>query len=208
MNKKSLILHIYTLYNNMKDKRFYDPKEQLEKELAKQNEKLVRIRNAYINGAFELDVFNKETAVVEEAIKKLKEELETTYCAEELRFTPKDILLKRDIDFLNKMIMNNQYKERTKIWKDYTREEQAELIMKYVDEIKLTFIENEVIVKEINFRESICKPCQELYDKGYIDTTKPALFGNVLGNVRFSNYLPEEEFGKIIMRLRQYYDVH
>lgn len=56
--------------------------------------------------------------------------------------------------------------------------------MKYVDEIKLTFIGSEVIVKEINFRDSICKPCQELYDKGYIDTTKPALFGNVLGNVR------------------------
>ena len=68
------------------------------------------------------------------------------------------------------MIMNNQYKERTKIWKDYTLEEQAELIMKYVDEIKLSFIENEVIVNEINFRDSICKPCQELYDKGYIDT--------------------------------------
>ena len=32
-----------------------------------------------------------------------------------------DILLKRDIDFLNKMIMNKQYKERTKTWKDYTR---------------------------------------------------------------------------------------
>lgn len=188
--------------------RFDEPKEQLEKELAKQNEKLVRIRNAYINGAFELDVFNKEIAVVEEAIKKLKEELETTDCAEELRFTPKDILLKRDIDFLNKMILNKQYKERTRTWKEYTREEQAELIMKYVDEIKLTFIGSEVIVKEINFRDSICKPCQELYDKGYIDTTKPALFGNVLGNVRFSNYLPEEEFGEIIMRLQQYYDVH
>ena len=47
--------------------------------------------------------------------------------------------------------------------------------MKYVDEIKLAFIGSEVIVKEINFRDSICKPCQELYDKGYIDTTKPCL---------------------------------
>ena len=34
------------------------------------------------------------------------------------------------------------------------------------------------------------------------------LLGNVLGNVRFSNYLPEEVFGEIIMRLQQYYDVH
>lgn len=34
------------------------------------------------------------------------------------------------------------------------------------------------------------------------------ILGNVLGSVRFSNYLPEEEVGEIIMRLRQYYDVH
>ena len=188
--------------------RFDEPKEKLQKEIDEQNAKLERIRKAYINGAFDLDVYTSETAVIEKAINNLKEELEATDCVEELRFTPKDILLKRDIDFLNKMIMNKQYKERTKTWKDYTREEQAELIMKYVDEIKLTLIGSEVIVKEINFRDSICKPCQELYDKGYIDTTKPVLLGNVLGNVRFSNYLPEEEFGEIIMRLQQYYDVH
>ena len=187
--------------------RFDEPKEKLQKEIDEQNTKLERIRKAYINGAFDLDVYTSETAVIEKAINNLKEELEATDCVEELRFTPKDILLKRDIDFLNKMIMNKQYKERTKTWKDYTREEQAELIMKYVDEIKLTLIGSEVIVKEINFRDSICKPCQELYDKGYIDTTKPMLLGNVLGSVRFSNYLPEEEVGEIIMRLRQYYDV-
>ena len=187
---------------------FDEPKEKLKSELAEQNAKLERIRKAYINGAFDLNVYNTETAVVEKAINNLKAELEATDCSEELRFTPKDILLKRDIDFLNKMIMNKQYKEKTKQWKDYTREEQAELIMRYIDEIKLKIIGTEVIVDEINFRESICKPCQELYDKGYIDTTKPMLLGNVLGNVRFSNYLPEEEFGEIIMRLQQYYDVH
>ena len=188
--------------------RFDEPRDKLKSELDEQNAKLERIRKAYINGAFDLDLYNNETSIVEKAISKLKEELEATDCAEELRFTPKDILLKRDIDFLNRMMMNKQYEERTRTWKDYTREEQAELIMKYVDEIKLALIGNEVIVNEINFRDSICKPCQELYDNGYIDTTKPMLLGNVLGSVRFSNYLPEKEFGEIIMRLQQYYDVH
>ena len=94
------------------------------------------------------------------------------------------------------------------MWKDYIREEQADLIMKYVEDIELALVGKEIVVKQINFRDSICKPCQELYDNGYIDTTKPMILGNVLGSVRFSNYLPEEEVGKIIMRLRQYYDVH
>ena len=191
----------------MISQKFDEPKEELEKEIIKQKEKLERIRKAYINGAFELDVYNKEKSIVENAISNLQSELDSTDCVEKLRFTPRDILLKRDIDFINKIKLNKEYQEKTKTWKDYTREEQAELIMKYVDDIELTLVGSEVVVKQINFRDSICKPCQELYDNGYIDTTKPMLLGNVLGSVRFSNYLPEEEVGEIIMRLRQYYDV-
>ena len=188
--------------------KFDEPKEQLEKEINDQNNKLERIKKAYINGAFELKEYNEEKKIVENAIAELETQLNNTDCAEELRFTPKDILLKRDIDYINKLKLNKEYRERTKIWKDYTREEQSELIMKYVDDIELALIGNLVAVKQINFRDSICRPCQELYEKGYIDTTKPSLFGNVLGNVRFSNYLPEKEVSEIIMRLRQYYDVH
>ena len=188
--------------------KFDEPKEQLEKEINEQNNKLERIKKAYINGAFELKEYNEEKKIVEKAIAELETQLNNTDCAEELRFTPKDILLKRDIDYINKLKLNKEYKERIKTWKDYTREEQSELIMKYVDDIELALIGNVITVKQINFRNSICRPCKELYANGYIDTTKPTLFGNVLGSVRFSNYLPEKEVGEIIMRLRQYYDVH
>ena len=116
-------------------------------------------------------------------------------------------MLKRDIDFINKMKLGNEYTQRTKMWNNYTREEQADLIMRYVDEIELAMTGTTVEVKQINFRESICKPCQELYNNGYIDTTKPILLEDAVGYVRFSDYLPEEEVSEIIMRLKQYYDV-
>ena len=188
--------------------KFDEPKEYLEKEINNQKNKLERIKKAYINGAFELKEYNEEKKIVENAITELENKLDTTDCVEELKFTPKDILLKRDIDFINKIKLNKEYQERTKTWKDYTREEQADLIMRYVEDIELDIIGTVIAVKQINFRESICKPCQKLFDKGYIDTTKPMILGNVLGSVRFSNYLQEEEVGEIIMRLQQYYDVH
>ena len=188
--------------------KFDEPKEQLQKEINTQKSKLDRIKKAYINGVFELKEYNEERKTVEKAIEELENELNNTECSEELRFTPQDILLKRDIDCINKLKLNKEYKERTRTWKDYTRQEQAELIMKYVDEIKLSFIGTDIKVDEINFRDSIAKPCQELYANGYIDTNKPMILGNVIGSVRFSNYLPEKEVGEIIMRLRQYYDVH
>ena len=187
--------------------KFDEPKEQLEKEINNQNNKLDRIKKAYINGAFDVKEYKEEKHIVEKAIKELQSKLDDTDCAEELRFTPQDILLKRDIDFINKLKLNRDYKEETKTWKDYTRQEQAELIMKYVDDIELVLVGKEISVNKINFRETICKPYNDLYNKGYIDTTKPAIFGNVVGNIRFSNYLNEEEASSVIMRLKQYYDV-
>ena len=187
--------------------KFDEPKELLEKELDKQNAKLDRIRKAYISGAFDLEEYNAEKKIVNEAISKIQSELNTTNITEELKFTPQDILLKRDIDFINKVKLKDEYKERTKTWKDYTREEKSDLIMKYVDDITLLEKNKVMIVDEVRFRESICRPCNELVQAGYIDIKTPTLFGNLVGQLRFSNYLPEEEVGKHIMRLRQYYDV-
>ena len=187
--------------------KFDEPQEELKKDINKQKDKLERIKRAYINGVFSLEEYNDERKLVESALEKLQNELDEATSCETLNFTPQDILLKRDIDYINKVKLEKEYKERTKTWKDYTREEKSELIMKYVDDIKLGILNNYIYVDNINFRESICKPCNELFDAGYIDVKTPVIFGNIVGQIRFSNYLHEKEVGKHIMRLRQYYDV-
>ena len=187
--------------------KFDEPQEELKKDINKQKDKLERIKRAYINGVFSLEEYNDERKLVESALEKLQNELDEATSCETLNFTPQDILLKRDIDYINKVKLEKEYKERTRTWKDYTREEKSELIMKYVDDIKLGILNNYIYVDNINFRESICKPCNELFDAGYIDVKTPVIFGNIVGQIRFSNYLPEKEIGKHIMRLRQYYDV-
>ena len=187
--------------------KFDEPQEELKKDINKQKDKLERIKRAYINGVFSLEEYNDERKLVESALEKLQNELDEATSCETLNFTPQDILLKRDIDYINKVKLEKEYKERTRTWKDYTRKEKSELIMKYVDDIKLGILNNYIYVENINFRESICKPCNELFDAGYIDVKTPVIFGNIVGQIRFSNYLPEKEIGKHIMRLRQYYDV-
>lgn len=187
--------------------KFDEPQEELKKDINKQKDKLERIKRAYINGVFSLEEYNDERKLVESALEKLQNELDEATSCETLNFTPQDILLKRDIDYINKVKLEKEYKERTKTWKDYTREEKSELIMKYVDDIKLGILNNYIYLDNINFRESICKPCNELFEAGYIDVKTPVIFGNIVGQIRFSNYLPEKEVGKHIMRLRQYYDV-
>lgn len=185
-----------------------NPKEEIEKELNSQNTKLNRIRDAYVNEVFTLEEYNQERKKIEKLINELEEKLDETEICEQLKFTPNDILVKRDIDFINSIKYPEKYKQRTKFWKDYTREEKAELIMQYIDEIELTdkYGKNSD-VEFIKFRESIASASNELYFKGYYDRYMPSLFGNIYGNIRFSEYLPEDEMAQQIMRLRQFYDV-
>ena len=185
-----------------------NPKEELQKELKTQKSKFDRIREAYINEVFNLKEYNEERKKVEDIINELEDKLSETEVCEKLKFTPNDILVKRDIDFINSIKYPEKYKDGNKFWNDYTREEKADLIMKYIDEIELTDkYGNNADVDYIKFRESIVNASNELYLNGYYDRYIPSLFGNIYGRIRFSEYLPEKEVGEQIMRLRQFYDV-
>ncbi len=185
-----------------------NPKEELQKELKTQKSKFDRIREAYINEVFTLKEYNEERKKVEDIINELEDKLSKTEVCEKLKFTPNDILVKRDIDFINSIKYPEKYKDRNKFWNDYTREEKSDLIMKYIDEIELTDkYGNTADIDYIKFRESIVNASNELYLNGYYDRYIPSLFGNIYGRIRFSEYLPEKEVGEQIMRLRQFYDV-
>lgn len=185
-----------------------NPKEELEKELKSQKSKFDRIREAYINEVFTLKEYNQERKKVEDIINDLETKLNETEVCEKLKFTPNDILVKRDIDFINSIKYPDKFKQRNKFWNEYTRDEKAELIMKYIEEIELTDkYGNYTDVEFIKFRESIANTSNDLYFKGYYDRYVPSLFGNIYGKIRFSEYLPEEEMAQQIMRLRQFYDV-
>lgn len=188
-------------------KNFDEPREKIYKEIDTQKQRLERAKLAYVDGAFTLDDYKTKAKTIEDAIKLLEEKISNADKFEVFNYSAKDILISRDVAFLNSKIHPEEYQERIKTWNKRTREEKATLVMNYVDTIELELVGSECFVKNINFRESIAKPCNELYDKGYIDRPTPAIFGNVVGELRFSNYLPEEEVGEIVMRLKNFYNV-
>ena len=99
-----------------------NPKEELQKELKTQKSKFDRIREAYINEVFTLKEYNEERKKVEDIINELEDKLSETEVCEKLKFTPNDILVKRDIDFINSIKYPEKYKDRNKFWNDYTRD--------------------------------------------------------------------------------------
>ena len=114
-----------------------NPKDSIIKEISVQKEKLDRIKRAYINGTFSLDEYDTEKNFVNKKISELESKLEETEICDELKFTPEDILVKRDIDFINNIIYPDKYKKFNLTVDDYEREDKAKLFMTYIDNITL-----------------------------------------------------------------------
>ena len=185
-----------------------NPKEKLEKELNIQKEKAERIKKAYVNGTFTLEEYNEEKELVDGVISNLETKIKECDICDELQLTAEDILIKRDLDCINKILYPKEYEEHNYTWKDYTREEKADLIMRYIDFVELeTYGKNKVRLGEVYFRESFCKTCNEIYDAGYIDKVDYAILGNQVTKLRFSEYLPFEKVSEIVFTLRQFYNV-
>ena len=185
-----------------------NPKEDIQKEISNQNQKLERIKKAYVNGTFKLEEYDEERKIVETTITELESRLKECEVCEDLSLTPDDILIKRDIDYINKLLYPKEYQENNLSWSDLTREEKQDLVMRYIDEIKLKESSNHKCkVDEILFRENMCTTCNELYDSGYLDKKDYALIGNVVTKLRFSEYLPFEKVSQHIFRLREFYNV-
>lgn len=185
-----------------------NPKEEIEAELKKEKDKFKRIREAYVNEVFTLEEYDVERKKVENTIADLEEKLSESEICDELKFTPEDILIKRDIDYINSIKYPEKFKEYNKRWKDFTREEKADLIMNYVEEITLKQFNNKLCVVDfVRFRESVANSMNDLYRNGFLDKNETAVFGNVVVSIRFSEYRDENEVWQHILRLRQFYDV-
>ena len=185
-----------------------NPKEDIQKEISNQNQKLERIKKAYVNGTFTLVEYDEERKIVETTITELESRLKECEVCEDLSLTPDDILIKRDIYYINKLLYPKEYQENNLSWSELTREEKQDLVMRYIDEIKLKESSNHKCkVDEILFRENMCNTCNELYDSGYLDKKDYALIGNVVTKLRFSEYLPFDKVSEHIFRLIEFYNV-
>ena len=189
-----------------------NPKEQLEKELKNLNNKKERIRKAYIDELFTEEEFKQESKLIENQIEIINSKLLENSQAEQLKFTTEDILLKRDIDFINKVKLPISYYAFNDNWDLLDRDTRADIIMRYIDDIELELKGNKYEVKQINFRSTFYSDFEELFKKGYIDKKRPLTYDLngicVDTNIRYSEYLPIKDVMQHLYRLNEYYEVN
>ncbi len=189
-----------------------NPKIELEKELKSLNTKKERIKKGYIDSLFTEEEFKEETNLINEQIDQINSKLLENEQAEQLNFTVDDILLKRDMDFINKVKLPISYYAFNDNWNLLKRNVKADIIMRYVDDIELEIVNKNYTVKQINFRSTIYSEFEELYKKGYVDIKRPITF-NFNGlcvdtNIRYSEFIPTEKMMQHLVRLNEYYEVN
>ena len=189
-----------------------NPKQELEKELKNLNNKKERIRKAYIDELFTEEEFKQESKIIENQIEVINSKLLENSQAEQLNFTTEDILLKRDMDFINKVKLPISYYAFNDNWDLLDRDTRADIVMRYIDDIELELKNNKYEVKQINFRSTFYSDFEELYRKGYIDKKRPLTYDFngvcVDTNIRYSEYLPIKDVMQHLYRLNEYYEVN
>ena len=219
-NKIKVLLADILEYDNVVNEFFLpvlkskldNPKEQLEKELKSLNNKRDRIRKAYIDELFTEEEFKQESKLIESQIEMISSKLLENSQAEQLNFTTEDILLKRDMDFINKVKLPISYYAFNDNWDLLDRDTRADIVMRYIDDIELELKNNKYEVKQINFRSTFYSDFEELYKKGYIDKKRPLTYDFngicVDTNIRYSEYLPIKDVMQHLYRLNEYYEVN
>ena len=189
-----------------------NPKIELENELKKLNNKKERIRKAYIDELFTEEEFKQETKLIENQIEIINSKILENSQTEQLNFTMEDILLKRDMDFINKLKLPITYYAFNDNWDLLDRQTKADIVMRYIDDIELEFKNSIYMIKQINFRSTFYSDFEELYNKGYIDKKRKLTYDFngicIDTNVRYSEYLPIKEVMQHFYRLNEYYEVN
>ena len=192
--------------------KIHNPKEDFEKEITNLNNKKIRIRKAYIDELFTEEEYKEETNIIENKIKDLKKKILENEQVNKLNLSVDDILVKRDMDFINSIKLPILYNAFVDSWDGLEREEKAEIVMKYIDDIELELVNNKYKVKLTNFRSTFYKDFKSLFDKGYIDWKRKIVHSFngfcVDGKVRYSEFLPAKEVYRHLMRLNECYEVN
>ena len=189
-----------------------NPKDELEEEIKKLNNKKKRLKEGFVNELFTIEEFKDETEKLDNLIKDLEEKIISNQQAEQLNFTVDDILLKRDMDYINKIKLRLTYHAFEECWPDLDRDDKADIVMRYIDDIELEEINNMYVVKKVNFRSTFYEDFKMLFNQGYIDCKREMIidFNGIQTSVsvRYSEFTSIKDIMQNFYSLNECYEVN
>ena len=186
-------------------------KPDYEKEIKNLEKKKDKVKEAFLNDLFTIEEVKTKTEIIDKQINDMKNKILENETAEQLDFTVDDILLKRDMDFINKVKYPISYYAFNDCWDLLDREIKADIVMRFIDNIELESKGNRYSVKQVDFRSTMYEDFKKLYELGYIDTKRKMTCEkdgvSIDTFIRYSEYLPAKQVMQNLYRLNQCYEV-
>ena len=191
----------------IKSKLGYEEKNY-DKELSILENKKERIINSYIDGTFNKDIYTKKINEMENNINQIKRMMIESKQISKMTFAREDVLVIRDLDYLNQIMLPSLFDYCSKTWKKSSREKKQNLVMDYIDKIELIEKDKKIEVSKIIFRNNFYDDLQELYFDGYLDYDISKRNESKVEKIRFSEYIPIEKVENHIVKLNNFYTVY
>ena len=186
-------------------------KPDYEKEIKNLEKKKDKVKEAFLNDLFTIEEVKTKTEIIDKQINDMKNKILENETAEQLDFTVDDILLKRDMDFINKVKYPISYYAFNDCWDLLDREIKADIVMRFIDNIELESKGKSYSVKQVDFRSTMYEDFKKLYELGYIDTKRKMTCEkdgvSIDTFVRYSEYLPAKQVLQNLYRLNTLYEV-
>ena len=177
--------------------------KRYEKILKDLSTKLQRIKNAYLNSNIEQDDFIEEKKSIKMQIEETKIKLINLNNADENINHKDDLRLYNNLFQLEKMKCKSYYVRKNGLWNKLTKEQQAELITKYIDSIEIEKNKEEIIIKKININKKKIQNIGYMFRNDCFDMAVNINDRDVI----LSNERTKEDITKYIESLRKFYKI-
>ena len=182
--------------------------ELLTKEIISLKDKLIRLKEAYLNNIISIEEYKIDKNNLENKIGQIEEKQKEERELDKYNFTFEDIMLKRDLESIKSMTIpfyQNNFKIK---WNELSISEKQNLMMDYIESIEVIKKDNnDLEIKQINFRKTFIEEYANLFNAKAINCYKDiSANGN---NIQLETCAPmtKDEIKKYIKKLQLYYPI-
>lgn len=182
--------------------------ELLTKEINSLKDKLIRLKDAYLNNIISIEEFKTDKNNLENKIRQIEEKQKEERELDKYNFTFEDIMLKRDLESIKSMTIPNYQNSFKTRWNELTTKDKQNIMMDYIDSIEVIKKDNNNLeIKQINFRKTFIEEYANLFNAKAINCYKDiSANGN---NIQIETCAPmtKDEIKKYIKKLQLYYPI-
>ena len=182
--------------------------ELLTKEINSLKDKLIRLKDAYLNNIISIEEYKNDKNNLENKIRQIEEKQKEERELDKYNFTFEDIMLKRDLESIKSMTIPNYQNNFKTRWNELTTKDKQNIMMDYIDSIEVIKKDNNNLeIKQINFRKTFIEEYANLFNAKAINCYKDiSANGN---NIQIETCAPmtKDEIKKYIKKLQLYYPI-